>query len=97
MAQINDLIAKLKESLNATLTKDSSPEDIKRIDGFKSELDGIEQEANKTLQEKSEVTELYIKAVKNQGSTDAPKEEVGDNPRTLEEIAIDVVNKDSKK
>ena len=95
MAKINDLIANFKEKLNEGLSKDSSAEDIKKVDGLKAQLDEIENEANITLKEKADVTEMYIKSMKNQGSEDKPKDE-NKEPRSLEEIAKDVVEQDKK-
>lgn len=96
MPTINELIAKVKENLKATLTSNSSAEEIKRVDGFVSELDGIEQEANNIIKEKSDITDMYIKAVKNQGSPEQAEDEKEAKPKSLEEIATEVINKDKK-
>lgn len=96
MPTINELIAKVKENLKATLTSNSSAEEIKRVDGFVSELDGIEQEANNIIKEKSDITDMYIKAVKNQGSTEQAEDEKEAKPKSLEEIGTEVINKDKK-
>lgn len=96
MPTINELIAKAKENLKATLSKESSADDIKRIDGFCAELDGIEQEANNIIKEKTDITDMYIKAVKNQGSADQPKDDEDAKPKSLEDIATEVINKDKK-
>ena len=97
MAKINDLIAGFKASLKDGLKPDSSADDIKRIDSLCSKLDEIESEANTTLKDKADITDMYIQAVKNQGSVEAPKEDNGEKtPRSLEEIAQEVVAKDNK-
>ena len=96
MPTINELIAKVKENLKATITTESSADYIKKVDGFVSELDGIEQEANHIIKEKSDITDMYIKAVKNQGSTEQPKDEEDAKPKSLEDIATEVINKDKK-
>ena len=96
MPTINELIAKVKGDLKATLTSNSSAEEIKRVDGFVSELDGIEQEANNIIKEKTDITDMYIKAVKNQGSPEQPKDDEDAKPKSLEEIATEVINKDKK-
>ena len=88
----------LKTQLASSLTKDSTPEQIKEVEGYKKSLDEIEQKYDEVVKEKQEVTELYIQSQKNQGSKDltddADKEK---QPRSLEEIAQDILDKDSKK
>lgn len=95
MKTIKQMIDDLKQSLKNTLTKDSSKEDIDRVDGFCKELDNVEQGHNQVVKEKQDITEMYIKAVKNQGTTEKPKEETPTEPRSLEDIAKEVVEKDN--
>ena len=85
----------LKERLHSTLTKDSTPEQIKEVEAREKELDELATEYDKVVKEKQEVTDLYIKASKNQGSKDAPSEEEK-QPRSLEEIANEEINKGKK-
>lgn len=94
MAKINDLISNFKKKLKDGITTDTSADEIARVDSLCAELDGIEQEANLNLKETSDMKDMYIKAIKNQGSKEAPKEEGATTPRTLEEIANAEVKND---
>ena len=90
-------IKAVKESLNATLTKDSTPEEIKGIEALCSQIDEIEQDYNQVVKEKQEVTDLYIGKVKNEGSKEDPAEDSNKEPRSLEEIADELVKKQENK
>lgn len=91
---IQEKIKFLKESHHLKLTKDSSPEDIKADEDFAKALDEIEQEYNQVVKDKQEVTDLYIKASKGQGSTTS--EEDKKEPRSLEEIGKAIIEQDKK-
>lgn len=87
----------LKESIHASLTKDSSADDIKAVEDKEKALDEILTDVETLKKEKQEVTDLYIQASKNQGSKDAPSDEQKEKqPRSLEEIAQEVISKDKK-
>ena len=92
---IQEKIKVLKESHHSKLTKDSSPEDIKADEDFAKALDDIEQEYNQVVADKQEVTDLYIKATKGQGSTTS--EEENKEPRSLEEIGQAILDQDKTK
>ena len=90
-------INSLKEKIHATLTKDSTPEDIKAVEAKEQALDEIQADIDTIIKEKQEVTDLYIQASKNQGSSEKPTEEKEEKqPRSLEEIAQEVIAKDKK-
>lgn len=87
----------LKESIHASLTKDSSADDIKAVEDKEKALDEILTDVETLKKEKQEVTDLYIQASKNQGSKDAPSDDQKEKqPRSLEEIAQEVISKDKK-
>ena len=92
---IQDKIKALKESHHSKLTKDSTAEEIKADEDFAKALDDIEQDYNQVVKDKQEVTDLYIKASKGQGSATPPKEE-NKEPRSLEEIGKDILEQDKK-
>lgn len=87
----------LKESIHASLTKDSTPDQIKDVEAKEKELDEIANEFTEEVKRRQEVTDLYIQASKNQGSKDAPSDDQKKKqPRSLEEIAQEVISKDKK-
>ena len=98
MQTIKEKIESLKGKFDSSLTKDSTPEEIKEVEARKQELDAIEQEYDKIVKEKQEVTELYIQSQKNQGSKTLPEDDGNDKtPRSLEEIGQSIIDRDSKK
>ena len=98
MQTIKEKIESLKGKFDSSLTKDSTPEEIKEVEARKQELDAIEQEYEKIVKEKQEVTELYIQSQKNQGSKSLPEDEDKEKtPRSLEEIGQSIIDRDSKK
>ena len=92
---IQEKIKALKESHHAKLTKDSTPEEIKTDEDFAKSLDEIEQDYNQVVKDKQEVTDLYIKVSKGQGSSNPPEEE-SKEPRSLEEIGKAILEQDKK-
>ena len=93
---MKELIEGLKTQFTSSLSKDSSAEDIKAVEDNKKKLDEIEQEFNKVVKEKEEVTQLYIESQKNQGSKELPNDDNPKEPRSLEEIAKAIVEQDKK-
>ena len=95
---VAEMIADFKKSLRSTLTKDSSPDDIKKIESYEKNLDDINEEHNKVVKEKEEVTQLYIEASKKDtGSATPPEDEDGKEPKSLEEIAQELASQEQKK
>ena len=92
---IQEKIKALKESNHSKLTQDSTAEEIKADEDFAKALDEIEQEYNKVVKDKQEVTDLYIKASRGQGSNNPPDEDKKE-PRSLEEIGQDILEQDKK-
>ena len=94
MDKIKQLIAGLKESLKGNLNANSTPDDIKKVDGLCANLDEIEQESLKVDNARKEVTDMYIKAVKNQGSTEKPKDEESKEDTSLESIGQKILDEE---
>lgn len=90
-------IQALKESMNNRLTKDSPKEQIDFIAKSNEELDSLQKDYEKLKAEKSEIQDMYIKAIRSAGSTEKPKEETPANPRTLEEIGAEIIAKSGGK
>lgn len=95
MKTIQEKIATLKEQHHSKLTAESTAEEIKADEDFAKALDDIEQDYNQVVKDKQEVTDLYIKATKGQGSKTPPKEEKQE-PRSLEEIGQAILEQDKK-
>lgn len=93
----NEKIAALKAKMNDRMTKDTPKEELDFIADVNKELDSL-QEMNTTLQkEKTDIQEMYIGAIRKTGSSEKPKEETEQKPRTLEEIGAELKAQEDKK
>ena len=92
---IQEKIKALKESHHSKLTQYSTAEEIKADEEFAKALDDIEQDYNQVVKDKQEVTDLYIKASRGQGSKNPPEEDRKE-PRNLEEIGKAILEQDKK-
>ena len=94
---MNELIEALKKSMRSSLTKDSSPDDIKKVESYEKSLDEMNEEHNRVVKEKEEVTQLYIEASKKDvGSKDSPEDEDKQEATSLEDIAQELVAQEKK-
>ena len=98
MGKMQDMISAFKKSLNASLTKDSSANDIKKVKDFEKNLDSIQEEYDNVVKDKEEVTKLYIEVSKKDvGSKDAPKEDDEEPVTDLEDIAKEIQAQEESK
>ena len=91
-----DKISELKALLSGKLNKDSSKEDIDFIADVTTKLDAIKADYDKVVSDKQDITERFIKATRNEGSTKPEQEEQPSKPRSLEEIGQALLEKDNK-
>lgn len=100
-SKIQELLANLKSTIQGTLSKDSSKEDIDRVNGLTAQIDSISQEADTIIKDKSDITELYVEAMKHQGSKEVVNDgasDAEDKPKSLEEcIQEELAKQDDKK
>lgn len=95
--KVEELLATLKGQLRSSLTKDSSADDIKKVESYEKQIDEVVSEHGKVVKEKEEVTQLYIEASKKDiGSKDEPEDESKEQVTSLEDIAQELVDKQSQ-
>jgi len=93
MKKYAEQLESLSKAINDLINGDSTNEFINAINGIKSQVDGLSEIHNKTEKDLSEMKDLYIGAIKNEGSKDAPKSDIPEpqKPKTLEELASEVI------
>lgn len=89
---IKDRVSKLKDYFQGLMSKEMSTEELEKHQEMLAEFDEIDKESDQQLEEISSAKDQIVKLVKSQGSSDKPKEEKEQKPRTLEEIAQDTIN-----
>lgn len=93
------LVESIKQQVNSLMNGDSPKEVIDAIGKVNEDLDTASKEYESQNVRLHDMTEAYIKAKKLEGSSETPKEEqqeTGTKPKSLEEIAKEIVNKEQK-
>ena len=92
-------IQQLKDLANSLMNGDSPKEVIDTIGKINDSLDSVNAEYDDKTKRLHDMTEAYIHAKTNEGSSDKPKEEIKPEetkPKSLEEIAKELIDKDKK-
>lgn len=94
MPTFKEQIDALKSSLKKGITKDTPVETINEIEANIKQVDAIAETHSKLEKDHSDLKDKYIQNVVNYGTTEEPK---SDTPRSLEDIAKAVAERDTKK
>ena len=94
MPKFEELIEALKDSLKKQITTESTTDQIASINALEKQVDDLSASHQTLVDEHKKMKELYIQNVVNYGSADKPKDQ--STPRTLEEIAREVLAKKDK-
>ena len=96
--EFKDLVAQIKTQVNGLMNGDSPKEVIDAIGKINEDLDNASKEYDNQTGRLQEMTEAYIKARKLEGSSEEPKPNAVEEskPKTLQEIAQEIVNKEQK-
>ena len=89
--KIKESTQKVKEFITSLISADMSKETIDKHQAMLTELDSIVAEDDAKDKELIECKEVIIKQVKTQGSRDDSHDNEPKEPRSLEEIAREVV------
>lgn len=92
MAKFTELAQALKDEINSMITTDMSEEQISKMTGLVSKVDGLAESHKATEDEAISVKEKYISLVKGYGTSKLPQDEEA-QPRSLEEIAEAMASK----
>ena len=93
-----ELIQKQKELANSLMNGDSPKEVIDAVGKLNEGLDELAKEHENVSSRLRDMTEAYIASKKQEGSSEQPKQEATEEskPKTLQEIAQELVNKEQK-
>ena len=90
---IKDSTNKVRDFLKSKITTEMSNDENNAYQSILEELDVIDKEDDAHSQELTKCKDTIVTLVNKQGSANPPKDAVGEQaPRTLEEIAVSVVN-----
>lgn len=89
MKNTNNVINFFKGLISSDTT---TAEDVEKYQGFIKELEEVDQESLKKDEDISNYKDKIVSLVNHQGSANPPKDDVGNTPRSLEEIAQSVIN-----
>ena len=81
-------MSQLKEQAKSKMVKeDSSAEEIQAYTDYEDNLNGLEEDYNKVVEENAKLKDTIVRVVSSQGDGKKPQEESGgSNPKTFEEI-----------
>ena len=97
MKNFEDLLNAVNTSLNSMVSSESTTEQIEKVNSIKTQLEELQKSHNNLVEEHSKIKDLYIESVKNYGTAVAGSNEIGQKqPRTLEQIAQEILNKEKK-
>lgn len=82
------------KKLSSQITGDTPAEKIEEINSIVNDVKELEKDHNNVVEDKRKITEKYISVIDNYGTDEAPSND--DTPKTLEEIAAEVVAKREK-
>lgn len=85
----NEITESFKDLLKQNLTADNS----EVITQLSTKLDELKQEHEKLEEENSQLKDKYVEYIKATNFKETPKDEVLDEPKSLDDIITDSVNK----
>ena len=94
MEKFEELIEALKDSLKKQITTESTTDQIASINALEKQVDDLSASHQILVDEHKKMKDLYIQNVVNYGSAEKPKDQ--NTPRSLEEIAREVLAKKDK-
>ena len=96
MEKFEELAEQMKASIDKLITTDMPQEQIAQMSALKDQVDGLKESHHKTEEEALKTKEKYIELVKGYGTSKAPEEVGGGQPRSLEQIADAVIAQRAK-
>ena len=87
-----DFVKSVKEKVNSLLTKEAPKETIDLVADINKDIDSMQESHAKLAKDKADLQEMYIDQVKHSGSSEKPKEDEPEKPKTFEEIGQALIN-----
>lgn len=91
------MLNKLREQVKALLNEKSTKEDVDKIALIDKQIDEVEKAQQETQKKYQEMQTDYINLVKNTGFKTPENSAEKTEPRSLEEIAKEILSKGEKK
>lgn len=89
-----ETMKKVKDSLKDIMTKDGiNDKELEKFTELNSQVDELDKSHKELVESHSKMKDKYIDAITNYGTKQTP-EEVGGSPRSMEDIAKDILAKD---
>ena len=87
----------LKAKIQAKITTESSQEEIDEVNGIIADIDALDTDHNRLVEDHAKTKEAIVRMVLNQGSSDKPRDDTdGSKPKTIEECVAEEVEKGGK-
>lgn len=93
MDKFEELVAKAKASIDKVITTEMPQEQIAQISALKDDIDALAKSHNELADDALKTKEKYIELVKGYGTSKTPDPVEGATPKSLEEIAGEIVSK----
>ena len=88
----------LRNQVKASLTPESSKEDIEKVNATTAELDELEKEHDVVVNENAKFKDTIVKMVLQEGDSKQPQDASGEaTPKSIEEIVAEELNKQGGK
>lgn len=91
--KIDDIVKNLK----AQITTETSADDVTKIEAIIKDVQGLEEDHNKVVEDGRKFKEKYINMIDNFGTDQVPDNEASDTPKSFEEIVADFEKEELKK
>lgn len=93
MENFEETLNKIKSDLNSLITSETKDEDIEKLKNLNNELDSINSKHKEVVNAYASMKDKYIESITKMGTTQVASETGEKKPRTLEEIAQEVISK----
>lgn len=88
-----DSTGKLRDFIKGLMTNEMETSELQKCQEMLGELDSIDSNEEQYKQDLTDCKDQIVKLVKSQGTSNTPKDEIGEpQPRSLEDIAKSVIN-----
>lgn len=91
MSRINELMATIKDFIQGSVKEDMSVDELNKHNEMLKACDDVLEENKAVESDLLSAKDTIVNMVKNQGSSNPPKEAEGNKPKSLEEIALSVI------
>lgn len=95
MKKFDEIMTEVKNSLHEMISSETPTETLEKFKALENTIDSLNESHNALAEEHSKIKDLYIESIKNYGTAN-PSVVQKKTPRTLEQIAQDIKDKEKK-